>query len=153
MPTWGITRDPLWGDFNRLRREMDSLFTALTGTSRRAGEPLWREVRLFPLLNVSRQGDGFMVTAELPGVKTEDLEIKVEGDTLSLKGERRPHDAGEEVSYHRRERTGGTFQRSLALPTRIDAENVKASYKNGVLTITLPIEKAELPKQISVATE
>lgn len=153
MPNWGITRDPLWGDFNRLRREMDNLFTALTGAPRRIGEPLWREVRLFPLLNVRRQEDNFVVTAELPGVKTEDLEIKVEGDTLSLKGERRPHDAGEGVSYHRRERTDGTFQRSLALPARIDADNVKASYKNGVLTIMLPIEKAELPKQISVSAE
>lgn len=153
MAIWGITRDPLWSDFNRLRREMDNLFTALTGTGRGTGEPLWREVRLFPLLNVTRQDDTFVVTAELPGMKREDLEIKVEGDTLSLKGERRPRDVVEGVSYHRRERTGGTFQRSLALPNRIDAEKVKASYRDGVLTISLPIEKAELPKQIAVTTE
>jgi HSP20 family protein len=153
MAIWGITRDPLRSDFNRLRREMDNLFTALTSTGRPGGEPLWREVRLFPLLNVSRQDDTFVVTAELPGMNKEDLEIKVEGDTLSLKGERRPSEAEEGISYHRRERTGGTFQRSLALPSRIDADQVKASYKNGVLTITLPIEKAEVPKQIAVTAE
>jgi HSP20 family protein len=153
MAIWGITRDPLWSDFNRLRREMDNLFTSLTGAPRSGGEPLWREVRLFPLLNVRRQGDTFVVSAELPGMKKEDLEIKVEGDTLSLKGERRPRNTEEGVSYHRRERTGGTFQRSLALANRIDADNVKASYRDGVLTITLPIEKAELPKQIAVTTE
>ncbi len=153
MVMWGTIRDPLWSDFTRLRREMDNLFTALTGGARRLGEPLWREVRLFPLLNVTRQDQEYLVTAELPGVNTEDLEIKVEGDTLSLKGERKSRETREGISYHRRERTGGMFQRSLALPNRIDADNVKASYKNGVLKIRLPIEKAELPKQIAVATE
>jgi HSP20 family protein len=132
---------------------MDNLFGTLKGTPRRAGEPWWREARLFPLLNVRKKDDAFVVTAELPGMNTEDLEIKVEGDTLSLTGQRKPHDLGEGVSYHRRERTGGRFQRSLALPNRIDADNVKASYKDGVLKITLPIEKAELPKHITVTTD
>lgn len=150
---WGLTRDPMWSEFDRLRRDMDALFTSLSGSPRRVQADWWQPSRLFPMVNVTKKKDEFVLTAELPGMKREDLEIKVEGDTVSLKGERKPRDLGAEASYHRRERASGTFQRSLALPNRVDAENVKASYKNGVLTVVLPIQKVELPKQISVVTE
>ena len=86
-------------------------------------------------------------------MKTDDLEIKIEGDTLMLKGERKPQGAGEEISYHRRERAAGTFQRSLTLPVKVDAENVSATYKDGILTVTLQKEKVALPRQITVKAE
>jgi HSP20 family protein len=132
---------------------MDELFTALSGTRKPAWEPFWREARLFPLLNVKETDNAFVVTAEIPGMKTEDLEIHVEGDTLTLKGERKPYDAGQDASYHRRERASGTFQRSLTLPTKVDAEQVKATYKDGVLTISLTKEPAAVPKQIEITSE
>ena len=146
-------RDPLWGEFDRLQRGMDELFGALTGGRRPFQEPFWREARLFPLINVKEADTSFTVTAEIPGMKTDDLEIKVEGDLLTLKGERKPHELGEGASYHRRERATGTFQRSLTLPTRVDSENVAATYKNGVLTITLNKEPAAVPKQIKISSE
>ena len=79
--------------------------------------------------------------------------LRSKGDTLILKGERKAADVGEEASYHRRERATGTFQRSITLPTQIDSEHVRATYKNGVLTVLLPQEKSALPKQISISAE
>jgi HSP20 family protein len=146
-------RDPLWGEFDRLQRGMDQLLGALAGSRRPFAEPFWREARLFPLINVKESDASYTVTAEIPGMKIEDLEIKVEGDLLTLKGERRPHEPAEGASYHRRERATGTFQRSLTLPTRVDPENVKAMYKNGILSITLEKEPATVPKQIKIVAE
>ncbi len=86
-------------------------------------------------------------------MNSDDLEIKIEGDTLMLKGERKPQEIGEEIRYHRRERATGTFQRCLTLPGKVDAENVSATYKDGVLIVTLQKEKAALPREIVVHTE
>ncbi|MFH1116418.1 MAG: Hsp20/alpha crystallin family protein [Pseudomonadota bacterium] len=150
---WRSVGDPSWAEFDRLRRGVDDLMTALSRGSRVPAAPLWAEARLFPLLNLSREGDTFVATAEIPGIKVEDLNVHVEGDTLTLKGERKPSSTAQGASFHRRERTSGTFQRSLVLPASIDAENVKANYKDGVLTVTLPMEKAALQRQISVSVE
>jgi HSP20 family protein len=153
MIRWRLGRDPVWGEFDRLQREMNDLFNALTGTRRAFTDTLWSGAKLFPLLNVNEIDDHFVVTAEIPGMKTEDLEIKIEGDTLSLKGERKPYEVGENSSYHRRERATGTFQRSLTLPTRVEPEGVKATYKDGILIVTLQKEKTAAPKQITVIAE
>lgn len=150
MFRWRLGRDPIMAEFERLQRGMDGLFEAMTGPRSRSAGPLWRQARLFPLLNVTRVNDSFVVTAEIPGMKTDDLELKVEGDTVALKGERKPYEPGNDESYHRRERASGTFQRSLTLPARIDAQAVQATYKDGVLKITLPIEQAALPKPIPI---
>ncbi len=153
MFRWRLGKDPYWEEFDRIQRSMDELFSALnTGRADTSSSP-WSGARLFPLLNVSQNEGVYTVTAEIPGLKTEDLDIKIEGDTLNLKGERKPYDAGQDVSYHRRERAVGAFQRSLTLPTKIDAESVKATYKEGVLMITLQAEKAAEPKQISITSE
>ena len=153
MFRWSFSRDPLWSEFNRLDRRMNDLLYSLTGSRRPVSNQVWSPGHIFPLLNVKKVENAFVVMAEIPGMKTEDLEIKVEGDTVSLKGERKSEDPATDASYHRRERTSGTFQRSLTLPTRVDADQVKANYQNGVLTVTLPMEKAAEPKQITVSTE
>lgn len=153
MPIRWRFGDPYWEEHERLQRNFSELLNNLSGTRRAASSPLWGEARLFPLLNVYEAEDSYVISAEIPGMKTEDLEIKVDGDTLSLKGERKPFDASENASYHRRERASGAFQRSMTLPGRVDADQVKATYKNGVLTVTAPKEKSALPKQISIDTE
>ncbi len=152
MIGWRVDRG-LWNELDRLQRGMDELFTALTGSRRPILEVPWRQARLFPLLNLKEVGNTYVLTAEIPGMKADDLEIKIEGDTLTLKGERKPHELAEGASYHRRERATGTFQRSLTLPAKIDPDNVKAVYKDGVLNITLEKEKEALPKQMTVTTE
>ena len=150
---WSTERGPIWSEFDRLQRGADDLFTALAGYRKPTLEAPWRRARLFPLLNLKQIENSYVITAEIPGMKTDDLEIKIEGDTLTLKGERKPLELDEGASYHRRERATGSFHRSLTLPTKIDPENVNATYKDGVLTVTLEKEKETLPKQIPVKTE
>ena len=150
MYGWRVRRSSWMDDFERLRRQMDDLLSAASPQRGHWASPPWSETRLFPLLNVRDSGDAFVVTAEIPGMKTEDLEIKIEGDTLTLRGERKPENVEEGTSYHRKERATGAFQRSLTLPGKVAAENVIATYKNGVLTVTMEKEKAAQPRQITV---
>lgn len=95
---------------------------------------------------------GAVVTAELPGLKLEDIEISVTGDTLTLKGDYAQPEKDEDIRYHRQERRYGKFSRSLQLPFNVDAEKVEASYKNGVLKISLPQSEADKPKKIQIKT-
>ena len=91
-----------------------------------------------------------MVQAELPGVDPNQVEVRVENNTLYLKGERRVEGEVKEGNYHRRERAYGTFTRSFTLPSSVKADNVAAEYKDGVLTVTLPKREEAKPKTIKV---
>jgi HSP20 family protein len=135
-----------FSELDRLRKEMDRLysnFAEKSGISPRGG--------VFPPLNVSEEGNNVYVRAELPGVNPENIDISVEGDALTLKGQRTLGEP-EGVSYHRREREAGRFRRVITLPTRIDTDLVEASFKDGVLKIVLPKAAEMLPKQIQVTT-
>jgi HSP20 family protein len=97
----------------------------------------------FPAINVYDQGQAAVVTAEVPGVKSEDLELTVLGDALTLKGERK-NDTDEQERYYRRERPMGTFMRTVTLPAPVKTDSVKAECRDGVLRVTM--EKAEEAK-------
>ncbi len=140
------------GDLDMLRR-LDGIFSLMNNVRGQAARPLWTESRLFPLMNVKEKAESFQVSTEIPGMKIEDVELKIEGDTLTIKGQRKPEEAPEGASYHRREIVTGEFQRSLTLPAKIDPENVTATYKNGVLVVTLSKEKKAFPKQIRIVSE
>ena len=143
---FGWHRDPL-AELESLHREMNRLMDSVGGA--------WRGLSgagVFPALNVSEDGDNIYVRAELPGVNAKDLDISVHDNNLVIEGERRIAAEGEGVSYHRREREAGTFQRIISLPTRVDAGKVTAVCKNGVLTVTLPKAAEAKPRQISVTT-
>ncbi|GLI34061.1 Hsp20/alpha crystallin family protein [Desulforhabdus amnigena] len=135
-------------EIERLHKEMNRLFSDL---GLRSMSPF--QVGVYPAVNVSEDTQNIYVRAELPGLKSEDLEISVEGDTLTLRGERKLKEAGEGVNYHRREREAGRFRRILTLPTKIDPNAVDASLKDGVLKIVLPKAPEVLPKQIQVKTD
>jgi len=152
MFRWGLARDPIWAEFSRMQRHLDDVARRMGGTMRSPFEDLWRSGAIFPALNVTKTENSYVVTAEIPGIQPENLDIKVEGETLTLKGERKPEDLGSGVSYHRKERTSGTFQRSLTLPSNVEPDEVEANYSDGVLTITLPIAKSAQPKQIAITT-
>lgn len=92
-----------------------------------------------------------VLRAELPGVSKEDIDIRVENNTLTLRGERKRASEIRNEQYHRVERAYGAFSRSFSLPSRINTERVKADFKDGLLTITLPIRDEAKPKQIEVA--
>lgn len=129
----GRGRSP-WRDANRLFR----------GLSRPAS------VTTFPAMNVWAGEDSALVTAELPGVAPDEINIAITGDTLTLSGSRQRPEADAGNSYHRQERGYGPFSRSLQLPFRIDANQVEATFRKGVLSITLPRAEEDKPKKINV---
>ena len=132
----------------RLQKEMNRLFSDFMGR----GFPAVRGA-VFPPVNLSEDGESLYLRTELPGMKPEDIEISVEGETLTLRGERKLAEAGESVNYHRRERESGRFRRIIALPTRVNADEVSAVFRNGVLKIALPKAPDLRPKQVIVKTE
>jgi HSP20 family protein len=109
-----------------------------------------RRVPSFPAVNIWADENSAMITAEIPGVNKDELDINVTGDTLTISGERHPNDLPEDPRYHRRERSFGKFSRNIQLPYTIDVNKVKANIKNGVLRVELPRIEAEKPKKIIV---
>lgn len=132
-----------WGEMQRLQREMNRLFDSSLGTD-------YRRAAGFPAMNVWTSEDAVVVTAELPGVKVEDLDISVVNETLTLSGGREPDEVAEDARYHRRERGCGKFSRSVQLPFPVDADKVEATLKNGALHLSLPRSEADKPKKIAV---
>jgi HSP20 family protein len=103
----------------------------------------------YPAMNVYASEDGIAVTAEIPGVSSEDLNVTVHRDTLTLKGERKRYPEDVEA-YHRRERGTGSFARTIGLPFVVDPDKVEASYTNGVLRLSLQRPEEDKPKRITV---
>jgi HSP20 family protein len=107
----------------------------------------------FPPVNVHAGPDGVAVTAEMPGVAREDLEISVHRDTVTLRGERRaapPTSGGEVKGHHRRERGQGRFVRTLSLPFQVDPERVEATLSDGVLRLSLQRPESDKPRTIAI---
>lgn len=143
LPSWSTG----FRELDEARRDMERLFESLVDSTgvRSAG--------VFPAINVSENAEAILVRAELPGVKSDHLDISMENDTLTIAGERNIAPEDESVSYHRREREWGAFRRSLSLPTRVDPDNVQARYADGVLTVALAKAPEARPKQITVQAE
>ncbi len=104
----------------------------------------------FPLINVFRDGDDFLVVAELPGVKKEDLNVQIRQKHLRLAG-KKSIDFDEGASVHRRERIGGAFDRTITFPVAVDAENAKADYHDGILKLHVPRSPSEKPRTIAIS--
>jgi HSP20 family protein len=103
-----------------------------------------------PAVDIFENENNIVLKAELPGVDPKDVEVRVEDNTLYLKGERKFEKETKEENYHRVERSYGSFARSFALPSSIDAEKVAADYKDGLLTLTLPKREEAKPKTIKI---
>lgn len=103
-----------------------------------------------PPVDIYETDEGLVLQAELPGINPDDVEIRVEDNTLYLKGERKFEKEIKEENLHRVERSYGTFTRSFALPSSIDASKVKAEYKNGILTLAMPKHEEAKPKTIKI---
>jgi HSP20 family protein len=101
-------------------------------------------------LDVSENENEFVVKASLPGVKPEDVQITVHGDTLTIQGESRAEEEQKGRRWHLRERRLGQFQRSLSLATPVDSEKAQATFEHGVLTLTLPKSEQARPRQIKI---
>ena len=131
-----------WSGFGRLsslQDELNRLFTESANNS-------WA-----PVVELSEDKNNFLVTAELPGLKKEDIDVTLLDGVLTISGERKQErKVDEEGGIHRSERYFGRFERSLTLPSEVTADGVKADYKDGLLTVTLPKTEAAKPKKIGI---
>jgi HSP20 family protein len=133
-------------EMGRIQREMNRFMHSYSGL-----QPSHFRTGVFPPVNLTEDENNFTVRSELPGVDPEAIDISVEGETVTLRGERKLQ-AAENVNYHRREREAGRFRRVLSLPTRVNAEAVQATCRNGVLKIVLPKAEEAKPKQVRITT-
>ncbi len=145
-PRWGITP---WRPFRNMEewdRQFDDFFSP----------SMWRwpnEKNWVPSVDIFEKDDKFVVKAELPGMKEEDIDVSVVGDTLTVKGEKKTETEVNEEDYYRCERSYGNFYRSIPLPSTVDANKIEANYQDGVLEVTLPKAAEVKPKKIAVSAK
>src|SRR3972149_9996245 len=140
--------NPLWRDFGPLTRNLDQIF----GTLAPRGEEVERDFlgTWYPAVDIFDNDNEIVLKAELPGLNKEDIDIHVEENLLTLRGERKREEEIKEKGYFRSERAYGTFSRSFTLPATVAANKIGASYKDGILTVTLPKAEEAKPRQIEV---
>lgn len=141
------TFDSPFGDFDRVRREMLRLLDSSSGGA-------YNDVGagVFPPLNITQDDNAFYLRAEIPGIDAKQLAITALRNRVTIAGKREIAREQERVSYHRKERAEGTFNRTVTLPTHVDTNRVEANYADGVLTLTLPKAEEAKPRQITVKT-
>ncbi|GJL71407.1 MAG: heat-shock protein [Nitrosomonas sp.] len=137
-----ITRYEPWSLLNRLQRELEQ------GTA----EGSTATAEWAPAVDIKEEADKFVLHADIPGVKPEEIDISMEAGVLTIKGEKKTEALTEKDNYKRVERTYGSFYRRFSLPDTANAEAISALSKNGVLEITIPKQEAVQPKKISVTS-
>jgi HSP20 family protein len=105
-----------------------------------------------PPVDISEEKDRILLTAELPGFKSEDIEIQLEGGVLTLRGERKFEEEKDGRTFHRVERSYGQFVRSFTLPNNVDRERIRASFRDGLLELDLPKREEAKPRQIRISS-
>ena len=139
-------RPSIWQEMDQLQREMNRLFDT-TSKGHVFSSPS------YPAINIWTNDDGQMISAEMPGIHPDDIDIDVTGDALSISGVRKPDEVAKEAHYHRHERNYGSFSRTVQLPFMVDTSKVEASFKNGILLISLPRAEADKPKKITIKSK
>lgn len=150
MTRWQRPELSTWPGFGRLtdlRDDIDRLFESPLAEWARSSNLLsgWN-----PALDLYEDKDNLHVKVELPGMKREDIDVSLHEGSLSISGERKSEQKHEDAEVYRAERFFGRFQRTVTLPTPVAADEVKAQYKDGILTITLPKTEEAKPKHIDV---
>jgi HSP20 family protein len=135
--------DP-WQEMRRLQGEMEHLFTELTPSWR------WPLTGQYPPINITRSDTGITVEALCPGVDRESFDIQVVGDSLTLRGERKPEPDVPDERYYRRERPIGSFTRTLSVGEALNPDQTQATYANGILRVQLARAPEATPKKIPV---
>lgn len=132
-------------EWETMRRQFDRLLNVFSAVPQRAPG-----AGVFPQLNVTEDANKFYLRAELPGVKSDALDIQATGKTISISGERKIIKENDTARYHRREREAGKFSRVMAMPSDIDPDRIEARLENGILTVMVPKSEAAKPRQIKV---
>lgn len=137
-----ITRYEPWGLLNQLQRELE----------RGVAEGSTATAEWAPAVDIKEEPDKFVLQADIPGVKPEDIDISMEEGVLTIKGEKKTEAVTEKENYKRVERTYGSFYRRFSLPDTANPDAITAVSKNGVLEVTIPKREAVQPKKISVSS-
>lgn len=135
------------GAMDLFRTQMNSLFNDFDRTY--SAGPWWLTAETYPRTNLYDTGDNLELLAEVPGITKEDLNVKIQGNYLEIRGSSR-NDIPEGYTVHRSERGAASFSRSFTLPYEVDANQVNATLKDGLLRMTLPKSEAAKPKQIDI---
>lgn len=145
-----MTKLTLWKnqEMNKLRKDIDHLFARLWSSFSTSVFP--GETTGAPFINLSETEDALTVEAELPGINPEDLDISVINDILTIRGEKFEEAVEDRGYYHRVERRFGSFSRAIRLPCSVNVEEIKATYKKGVLNIFMPKCKPEKTHSIKI---
>lgn len=145
-----VRRKPIGNLFN-LHNEMGRLFGDLLSSQDNEGNT--ENASWMPTVDISETEQGFEIHAELPGVKESDVNISVSDNLLTIKGEKQAEEKTDEKNFHRVERRYGSFQRSFTLPRQVDTTQIKAGYKDGILTLTIPKAEEAKPTEIPISTD
>jgi HSP20 family protein len=140
-----------FGELERMRREMDRLWDSFF--EERPRRKLEGVGEWLPSLDVSETKNDLVVKAELPGLEPKDIDISLSEGILTIKGEKKQEKEEKEENYHLIERSYGSFTRSVRLPREVQSERINASFKNGVLRITLPKSEEAKRKEIKIKVE
>ncbi len=141
-----VTRWDPWNEMLSLREAMSQLMEeSVVRPSAARGQGF------VPALDVSETEDGYLVEAAVPGLKPEDLEITLENNVLTIKGQTRQENEDKQRSYHRIERRFGSFQRTIGLPTTVKADAIQAKLEHGVLKLDIPKAEEIKPRKIAVS--
>ena len=144
---------PLLRELDTLHREMDQMFNRFFGRHERWIPSFWTSEEHWPPIDFLRKDDTLVVRAELPGIDPKDVDIAVTGNQLRIRGERKAEKTVDEEDYFMHEIGCGTFERTVNLPEGVDTERVHASYRNGVLEVTMPGKDLPEAKKVEIETE
>ena len=140
-----VPQSPSWPVLDTLKRELDRVFEDFPSTLWRRPIPglerLWsreQALNIVPAIDVVEKDRSYDIVAELPGMDEKNIEIRVSGNVLSIRGEKCQENSDEQKNYHYSERRFGSFMRSIPIPDGVDMAGIDASFSNGVLTVTLP---------------
>ena len=146
-----IVRWEPFRDLMGLQERMNRLFDESYRANRGADADEWALGGSWaPAVDIYEQDGNIVMKAELPGVDPKDVDVRLENNTLTLRGERKLDKEVKQDNYHRVERSYGAFSRSFTLPTVVDQGNIKAEYRDGVLKLTLPKREEAKPRQIQI---
>jgi HSP20 family protein len=151
--TMAIVRWEPFRDLMTVQDRMNRIFDdAFRGAARPGSEEDWALGGSWaPAVDIFENEGNLVLKAELPGIDPKDVDVRVENNVLTLRGERKFETEVKREQYHRVERAYGTFSRSFTLPNVVDTDKIKAEFKDGVLRVTLPQREEAKPKQISIA--
>lgn len=139
-----------WQDLSRFRRDFDELFNRILGSG--VATPVYERATV-PAVESLIEGNRVVVRADLPGIDPKDIEVTVAGNTMTIRGSRRQRQEEKDRDFLHREVYYGSFERSLTLPEGVQADQVKASYRDGVLELTAPLPAQQASRKVPIEIE